>query len=112
MFFLQCTISLCFTDAFPGPSTLVSALRDALHSKDVSIESELNPVLYETIQHYWKDSTRDVLIEHLAQAARYATHDGSLQMKTAVHSQLSALPATWNQEKSELARRVLEKLRF
>ncbi|XP_034237446.1 uncharacterized protein LOC117642914 [Thrips palmi] len=98
------------TDAFHGPVALMSGLRAALRSKDVTFEFGLNPMLYSTIQHYWKDSVRDALIEGIAAAASHATSDGAAQQLTeVVNSLLSALPAVWAQEKSNLAHRILEK---
>lgn len=89
---------------------LISALRAALHSKDVSIEFGLNPVLYSTIQHYWKDSTREALVEELAKAAWDARRRGAQQVETVVKTLLSALPAAWKEERSNLERRILEQL--
>lgn len=89
--------------------TLISSLRAALHSKDVSIKFELNPVLYATIQQYWKDSTREELIERMALLASNQTRGGTQQIGNVVHSQLNALPAPWRDERPELSRRILEK---
>lgn len=90
----------------------MTKLKNALDSKNVTMELGVNPMLYTSILSYWKDSKRNELIALMTERHPILTQKGfpvNPERRQAEEAAfLSALPSAWKDEGPALLAQMRE----
>lgn len=85
------------------------ALQDALYSKNIYVDITGNAPLYGVVMTFWKDSTRDALINEMASRLP-PTQRTAQRMNLNINNLISSLPPVWKEDTCTLSAMLRDKL--